>query len=524
MPASACAWWEWRRVEARDVRSMSPPAATALPTPGLRSRLLTNTGWNIAGQVVPLAVGLAVLPLLIRAMGLDRYGFLTLVWVLVGYASIFDFGISRALVRVVAARLARGEETAAHHVAQVGMGYLALLGVAIGGAFFAGSQLAVDHLFKLPAALSGEALHAMWLLAASLPFVMLTTGYAGVLSAHQQFRTLNVLRAGMGIANYGAPLLVALWLNRLDAIVASVLVLRVVATVVHAVVARRACRFRSQPTWLDRPTSVELFAVGGWMSVSNIVSPLMSYLDRLLLSALVPMRAVAFYSVPFDLTSKAMIIPYSMIAAVFPSAAALEPGSDAARRMLTRSVRLLFVLFFPLVFTLMAVAEPGLRLWLGSEFAQQAAPVLQVLALAVLLNALAQGPAMLIQAAGRPKLMAVLHLVELPIFVAVLYALTREYGIVGTAAAAALRNGLDALAVWALARSETAPGPIAWRAAAVPCLLASVLLPAAVWQGSGLASVGVLLGGLTAYGIVAWRRLLSPSERSVLRSSLGFAA
>ena len=61
-------------------------------------------------RLVPLLVGLAVLPLLIRTLGLDRYGFLTLVWVLVGYASIFDFGIGRVLIRVVALRLARGDD------------------------------------------------------------------------------------------------------------------------------------------------------------------------------------------------------------------------------------------------------------------------------------------------------------------------------------------------------------------------------------------------------------------------------
>ncbi len=82
--------------------SMSPPVPVPVPLPG-RARLLANTGWNLAGQVVPLLVGIAVLPLLIGLLGLDRYGFLTLVWVLVGYASIFDFGIGRALVRTVAA-------------------------------------------------------------------------------------------------------------------------------------------------------------------------------------------------------------------------------------------------------------------------------------------------------------------------------------------------------------------------------------------------------------------------------------
>ncbi len=497
---------------------ISLPAATPARPLGTRGpgRLLSNTAWNVAGQLVPLLAGIAVLPLLIRTMGLDRFGFLTLVWVLVGYASVFDFGIGRALIRVVAGRLARGDVPGAHHVAGVGMGFLGLFGLVIGAVFALASAWLVAHVFKLPANLQGEALHAIWLLAASLPFVMLTTGYVGVLSGHQQFRSLNTVRALMGVASYLGPLLVALWVNRLDAVVAFVLLMRILATAAHAWIARRSCGFGFLPLAPDRPTARELLAIGGWMSVSNIVGPLLTYLDRLLLGALVPVRMVAFYATPFDLASKGMILPYSLMAALFPAAAAVQPGTDAARQMLGQSVRLLFVLIFPLVFALIVLARPGLGLWLGSEFAQHSAPVLQLLALGILFNALAQGPATLIQAAGQPRIMALLHLVELPLFVALLYVLTARYGIVGTAAAAALRNGLDALVVLLLAHWGMAQGGLGWRSAAAPAAAALLLLAAALWPTSAIETLAVLVAGLAAFFAFSWRVLLLPAERSRL--------
>lgn len=502
--------------------SMSPPVPVPVPSPMPgRTRLLANTGWNLAGQLVPLLVGLAVLPLLIRLLGLDRYGFLTLVWVLVGYASIFDFGIGRVLVRVVAQRLARDDVAGAQHVGRVGLSYLLLFGLLVGAAFAAASAWLVDHVFKLPPALLPEAGRAMWLLAASLPFVMLTSGYAGVLSAHQQFRGLNLVRAGMGIASYLGPLLVALWINRLDALVAFTLLMRVVATIVHAVLARAGCGFAFVPVRPDGATSRELLALGGWVSVSNVVSPLLSYLDRLLLGALVPVRWVAFYATPFDLVSRALILPNAMMAALFPSVAAVERGSEAARRTLLDAVRLLFVTIVPVVFAVVALARPGLRLWLGDEFAEHAAPVLQVLAVSVLLNTLAQGPATLIQAAGQPRAMALLHLIELPIFIAVLYLLTRHFGIVGTALAAALRSGLDGLAVLALARRDVAPGALPWRRALLPALAGAALLAAALWPRGWADAALVLLVGLPLFVWFAWQHLLRDNER---RRLLGLLA
>ena len=52
---------------------------------------------------------------------------------------------------------------------------------------------------------------------------------------------------------------------------------------------------------------------------------------------------------------------------------------------------------------IMALAHPAMTLWLGPDIGTQAGEVLQILAVGVFLNALAQGPATLIQAAGRPR-------------------------------------------------------------------------------------------------------------------------
>lgn len=479
-------------------------------------RLLANTSWNIFGQIVPLLVGLAVLPLLIRTIGLDRYGFLTLVWVLVGYASIFDFGLGRVLVRVVAQRVAAGDLQGAHHSGRVGLTLMGGFGVVIGALFAVGGQWLTTNVVKLPAELANEAVHAMWLLGASLPFVMLTTGYSGVLTGHQVFRGPNIVRAFLGVASYAGPLLVALWVTRLDALVAFTLALRLAATVAHDLLARNACSFGFKPVWPDRRTLRELFALGGWISVSNLVSPMLSYLDRLLLGALVPVRMVAFYATPFDLIGRAMILPGALTSALFPTVAAVQPGSDAARRLMLQSARLLFVVALPMVFAFVALARPGLQWWLGDEFAANAAPVLQLLAVGVLFNMLAQAPAMLIQGAGKPKHMALLHLVELPLFVGLLYVLTSRFGIVGTATAAVLRNSGDALVVLMLARRGVASGPLPWRSAISPTLVAVLLLLLALWPTTLGQSVMALLVGLGAFALFAWLVLLQEAERGRL--------
>ena len=478
-----------------------------------RPRLISSTFWNIAGQGLPLLVGILTLPALIRLIGLERFSFITLVWVLVGYASVFDFGISRALIRVVAANLADGDEARARSSANAGLLFVGLFGVLIGVAVALARDWLLQSVLKLPAWLLPEARPAMYLLACSLPFVMLTTGYIGLLSAYQRFKALNLIKLAMGVASYLGPLAVAFQYNSLQAIVGFVLALRLMGTVAYAWISRTECGFRMSAELPQRAVSRELFTLGGWMSVSNIVGPMLSYLDRLLLSALVPLRTVAFYATPFDLISKIMILPYSVMAAVFPRASAAAPGTDKARQVFKDAMRIIFVVMFPALFAVVVVARPGLESWLGTEFSQQAAPVLQILAIGVLFNALAQGPATLIQAAGQPRLMAQLHLVELPLFLGLVWWLTSRYGIVGTAVASALRNCVDAVGVLVLARRGAISGSLSFKPAVVPGILAMSLFAAALWPTTWVQSLLVLAIGGVGFSGYSWFYILMPDER-----------
>ena len=72
--------------------------------------LARNTLWNLAGNGAPLLVAVFSIPILIHGLGKDRFGVLTLAWALIGYASLFDIGLGRALTQLVAKKLGGGED------------------------------------------------------------------------------------------------------------------------------------------------------------------------------------------------------------------------------------------------------------------------------------------------------------------------------------------------------------------------------------------------------------------------------
>lgn len=479
------------------------------------NRIAGNATWSLAGQIVPIVVAILTVPLLIRHMGLERFGFLSLAWALVGYAGMFDFGISRAMTRVVAARIGAGNYAAALHVARVGTALMSLFGLVVCAVIFLGSEPLVHGWLNIPENLQDEAVGGLRVLAASLPLVLLTAAYRGTLEAWQAFRPLNQIRIVMGLLTYLGPLVAALIAPRLEWIVGSVTAMRLLTTVLHARVCTMECG-RIRP-WhaLDGSTVRELFRLGGWISVSNLVSPLMNYLDRFVLGGLVAVEMVAYYSTPYDMITRTLVFPYSVMAVIFPLLSSQSGSAKSVQFTYSATLRMLMVLMFPICFSAVVLARPLITVWLGSGFAGQATLVLQVLAVGVLANTLAQAPANLIQGTGNPKGMAILHLLSLPLFIGALWLSTLHFGIVGTASCWAARMVIDAVILFVLAgRNLCRPqlGGI-WYATAGLAIVAMLggVVPIS-FVGCGI----YWLLGVLLFIPMAWRYLLQYEDRAAI--------
>lgn len=61
-----------------------------------------------------------------------------------------------------------------------------------------------------------------------------------------------------------------------------------------------------------------LFRYGGWVTISNIISPILASMDRFILSHIQGASKISFYTVPNELVTRLGIVPGSLGKAVFP--------------------------------------------------------------------------------------------------------------------------------------------------------------------------------------------------------------
>jgi O-antigen/teichoic acid export membrane protein len=191
-----------------------------------------------------------------------------------------------------------------------------------------------------------------------------------------------------------------------------------------------------------------LLAFGGWVSVSNAIAPLLSYLERFLLASLAGVAAVAYYAAPFEAVTRLQIMPASLAGALFPLVSASGAQSGAGReseRLVGRAFRyLLPALALPTGLAAL-FAHPLLSVWLGGAYAANGSAALAILAAGVLVNGLAHLPSAYLLAKGRPDLPAMFHLIELPLYAAAAWVLIGAHGVAGAALAWTLRVTLDAV-------------------------------------------------------------------------------
>lgn len=479
--------------------------------------LARNTVLNLMGQGVPLLVAVVAIPLLIGGLGTERFGVLTLAWMIIGYFSLFDLGIGRALTHAVADRLGQDREEEVPSLAWAALCLMGLMGLAGMLLLAAVTPWIVERGLRIPFVLQEESRQAFYLLALSLPAVIGTAGLRGIMEAYQRFGLISAVRLFMGVSTFLAPLLVLPFSRSLVPIVAVLAGVRIVACAVHAVICFRLVSI--PPRMGLRLGAVKpLLYFGGWMTVSNVVSPLMVYLDRFLIGVLLSMAAVAYYVTPYEVVIKLLVVPGALVGVLFP-AFATSFASDRERtgRLFARAVRSLFIGLFPVALVLVALAPDGLRLWLGAEFAQNSVGVLRWLAVGVFVNSLAHVPFALIQAAGRPDLTGKIHLAMLPPYLGLLVWLTTRFGIEGAAIAWTLRVAADAIVLFILARRFLPARSLALSHAAVAAVGVSAAFFLVLIPTSLPVRLSLLLGVLAVFGVVSWFRVLDPGDRALLK-------
>jgi O-antigen/teichoic acid export membrane protein len=437
--------------------------------------MLRNALWSLLGEGVPLAAAFVAIPLLMKSIGVERFGALTLIWAVLGYLAVLDLGLVRSLVQIIAEGRSDPASPKVVGIPATALALISALGL-IGGGAVAVFADPLAAMLTDGGGLQDEMRRALYVVAFIVPVALVSAALRGVLEAHARFRALNIARMAMGVLNYASPLAVLPFYGDLPAVMLAIAAGRVIGLAAFI----RLCAPLIPPGWrFRRPENLRpLLRMSGWMMLGNLIGPAMMYADRFVLGVSVATATIAYYTTPFEVVTRLLFAPTALAGVIFPLAAQrgrknpqdLGPilAFGAGATIIAFSAAFCFLFFF---------GEQLLGWWLGADFARNSVAVSQILCLGVMLNAIAYTPNAVIQGIGRADATARLQLAELPLYIAVLWILAHRFGLEGAAAAWALRTGAD---LFALLLISARVAPHTRNAAATAALLTVAAAGAAV--------------------------------------------
>jgi O-antigen/teichoic acid export membrane protein len=186
------------------------------------------------------------------------------------------------------------------------------------------------------------------------------------------------------------------------------------------------------------------------VAIINIIDPIFSRIDQLLVAHFSGSQGVAAYNIAVNSIGRLSILPLAMSRSLFPklSTRTIDDYKDELYRMKGQVI----LAWSAICVVAILASDLIFRLWLHNAIAAQVSDIAKIFTVGVWANCLGYLPYTALQASGRSGAIIKAHLIEMPFYLVILIGFTYSFGPVGAAAAWGLRNFADYLILWKMCR------------------------------------------------------------------------
>lgn len=461
---SPAARWYLPTVASFPNSSVPFPSAKSL-TDLLRSASGRNAAASALSASINPVVQLAAMPILFKGLGPEVFGVWILINSVISAGGIATMGMGEAATRFIAIRRADGDQSGIIQIARCVIFFTLALSAVAAAALWIASPTLVTTVFGIDAAHATASITAFRIAACGLVIRLL---YGMLEACLRGFERYDIDAVWSTVHTVGATLaavaLVHLGHGIESILLASVLMLFVTSTRLAFALHRLTATWRYLVPGFSPTTLRELASFGLFTWMQTINGFLFQQSDRLLIGALIGPSAVGYYSVSLQLVQTVQVILARASGFVFPMASRIYTRSGGGENLwplCQRALMLTTVVGCSFFAGFIAFADPILSIWMGTDFARQAAGVLAALAVAGAFNAISIVPSILLNATGGERLNAGFGLASVAAFLAAALLLIPMAGPVGAAWARLASAGVSVVARSVLFRRLfAAPG---WR-------------------------------------------------------------
>ncbi|MCX7068113.1 MAG: oligosaccharide flippase family protein [Methylococcales bacterium] len=400
--------------------------------------LKKNVFANYLGQAWTALMGLAFVPLYIKYLGMEAYGLIGIFTLLQAWLTLLDMGMTPTLSREMA------RYTAGAHSAQSirdllrTMEFICFaLAIFVCGLLWLCAPWLSEHWLqteKISAEQLAQAISVMGLVIA-LRFV--EGVYRGAIVGLQQQVWLNVAGALLATLRSVGAVLILIWIAPTielfflwqGAVSVITIIAFIIATYRHLPISNHVAQFS-----LLQLKAIWRFASG--MMAITLLSLLLTQVDKIILSRLLSLELFGYYTLAGIVASILSQLITPITQAYAPRFTELVTQDDTAGLIKSyhQSAQLISVLIIPATIILILFGKNLLLLWTGNPLlAENAAPLVALLALGTMLNGFMHIPYFLTLAYGWTKFALYQNIIAVILLVPSTIWASLHYGAIGAA-------------------------------------------------------------------------------------------
>lgn len=398
--------------------------------------------WNIIANFVgrgwAAAMALAFVPLYIRAMGIEAYGLVGLFTTMQAMFALLDAGLSTTLNREIA-RLSMHKDAARDMRDLVRTLEVLYWAMAAGIALVVlGLAPVIAHYWVKPESLSTDTVWQALILmgftiALQFPFGLYTGGILG-LQRQVLFNSITI-----GIATLrGLGSLLVLWYvsPTILAFFAWQICVSILQSAWSGVLLWHSLPRHTNPPRFHRHLLHKIWRFAAGIAGIGVLSLLLTQLDKLVLSKLLPLDEFGYYNLATVVASGLYVLISPIFTATFPRLSQLVSSGDeeGLKELYHRSCQLMSVAVLPVAIVVALFSREILWVWTRNDtVVQQVHLLVSLLIVGSALNGLVNVPYALQLAHGWTKLTLYQNSIAVTIVIPLLIAATQWYGAAGAA-------------------------------------------------------------------------------------------
>lgn len=343
---------------------------------------LKNSVYGVLGSVFPLAIALVTAPYIIHKLTSEIYGIYLLATSLMGFMSFMDLGFGQGVIKFVSDYEAKKDFEGIKNVIGVSFYIYFIMGV-IGAIiiFTFASYLVV--LFGVKENHSNLARYVFQVTALGFLINFLTSVFSAIPKALQRYDIdtkiqitvwllFNVCTVGLLYFGYG-----------LKEVIITSLGFGMTRLAVYFLVFRRMLPGISLSPVFKSEVFKKVFSFSVYTAINGITGNLVFKVDKMIISGFLGTAAVTYYAIPFMMVQMGFGLVGSATQFIFPATSSLSSLGlrEEVKGIYRKATRYSAVISAVFTVGFIVLGETFLTLWMGSDFARNAAGLIPIIAM-----------------------------------------------------------------------------------------------------------------------------------------------